>query len=147
MLMAITNLSHRNAKAIPDSIHQLYGMLLVDSCPPLYRSSHILWHTSSKSCCFQLYIPLLTLPSGSYYQWMQWQRCGGLPSVSVVTVSHKVAPWKKYLFSTRFWSAHTLQRCLWCHCLLTWKRRGKWQLKDVGSPEEYMVKVISKWNM
>jgi hypothetical protein len=67
--------------------------------------------------------------------------------VSVLLLSHC----RLLIELDRFWSAWfglspPLLRCLWSHNLLIVKRRGRWWLNEVGSPEKYIVSFKSKWN-
>jgi len=85
--MAVSRYGQRWIGHIALYVPQLCVTLLVDRRLHRYELTHIWSHAPSHSSCFQFYVLLLNVHPGSYFRWLQLQRCGGITGVWCCCVS------------------------------------------------------------
>jgi len=111
-----------------------------------YGLTHIRSRATSYPCWFRFYVLFSNLGPGSYFRWQLLQGRSELPGVWVAALSHWVAYCSKRLsFSSIRLPSHLVQAFLeqWLAVVEWW---GRWSQKEVGSPEDYIVRNKSRWN-
>ena len=111
-----------------------------------YGVTHVRSHAASDCCCVWFYILYVNVHPGSYFRWLQLQRRGELTGVCVAAVSQRVAHclMRLSIGSIRL-QLHLVEVFLppWLSVVEWW---GRWSRKEVGCPEQYIVRYKSKWN-
>jgi hypothetical protein len=140
-LWALMNWSH--SSLLTPAVCYTVGWL---SSTSIWIGSHSITCCIFYTCCFLIYLLFSNVPPGSYFPWLQLQRCCELTGACVVTMSHWVANCLKCLSSGLFrLQLHLVEVFLdpWLAVVEWW---GRWSQKEVGSPGHYRVSYQSRCN-